>query len=148
MERAFRSDAGRAARGRLDFRAGTPDPHLFPFTTWRRLVARELRPVAATGRRTAIPRPSGLRAAIARHIGVSRAVRADADDVIVTQGAQQALDLIGRVLIEPGLRGSGGTRVPARRALFQSLGARVVGVPVDDEGLVVALIPERRGWST
>ena len=37
----------------------------------------------------------GLRAAIARHIGLSRAVRAGEDDVLVTNGGQQALDLIG-----------------------------------------------------
>jgi GntR family transcriptional regulator/MocR family aminotransferase len=63
--------------------------------------------------------------------------------VIVTQGAQQALDVIGRVVLdhgdtvaveEPGY--------PPARILFQTLGARVVGVPVDDEGLVVAAIPK------
>ena len=84
----------------------------------------------------------GLRAAIARHIGVSRSVQAHADDVIVTQGAQQALDLIGRVLIEPGdcvaVEEPG---YPPARSLFRTHGARVVGVPVDDEGLEVAAIP-------
>jgi len=85
---------------------------------------------------------SGLRVAIARRIGVSRAVRAGADDVIVTNGGQHALDLIGRVLIEPGscvaVEEPG---YPPARRLFQSLGARVVGVPVDAEGLDVAAIP-------
>ena len=98
----------------------------------------------ATGRCTGEPcGHRGLRAAIARHIGISRAVRADADDVIITQGAQQALDLIGRVLIEPGdcvaVEQPG---YPPARSLFRSLGARVVGVPVDDEGLDVARIPK------
>lgn len=127
-----------------DFRVGSPDVRLFPFTMWRRLVARELRPASAAW--ATYGEPGGhpaLRSAIARHLGISRAVRASADDVIVTQGAQQALDLIGRVLIapdtcvaveEPGY--------PPVRWLFQSLGARVVGVPVDDEGLVVAAIPK------
>jgi GntR family transcriptional regulator/MocR family aminotransferase len=127
-----------------DFRVGTPDPRLFPFTTWRRLVARELRPSAAGWASYGNPAGhAGLRAAIARHIGVSRAVRADADDVIATQGAQQALDLIGRVLIEAGdcvaVEEPG---YPPARLLFHSLGARVVGIPVDDEGLDVAAIPK------
>jgi len=69
-------------------------------------------------------------------------VRADADDVIVTHGAQQAFDLIGRVLIEPGtcvaVEDPG---YPPARQLFLSLGARVVSVPVDDEGLVMSAIP-------
>ena len=83
-----------------------------------------------------------MRAAIARHIGVSRAVRAVADDLVVTQGAQQAFDLIGRVLIADGtsvaVEDPGYSRV---RLLYHSLGARVVRVPVDDEGLVVDAIP-------
>ena len=126
-----------------DFRVGTPDVQLFPFETWRRLVARELRPGAV--RSADYDNPSGhagLRTAIARYIGVSRSVRASADDVLVTQGAQQALDLIGRVLIDPG--DCVAVEEPGyhqARLLFRSLGARVVGVPVDAGGLDVAAIP-------
>ena len=132
-----------AAAPVYDFRVGSPDARLFPFTTWRRLVARELRPATiAWGRYGEPAGHAGLRASIARHIGVSRSVRADAGDVIVTQGAQQALDLIGRVLIEPGdcvaVEEPG---YPPARLLFSSLGARVAGVPVDDEGLDVDAIP-------
>jgi GntR family transcriptional regulator/MocR family aminotransferase len=134
----------RAVAPVYDFRVGTPDARLFPFTSWRRLVARELRPAAAGNAGYGEPAGHrGLRAAIARHIGVSRAVRANADDVIVTQGAQQAFDLIGRVLIEPGscvaVEEPG---YPPVRELFQSLGARVVGVRVDDDGVDVGAIPK------
>lgn len=126
-----------------DFRPGTPDPRLFPMDTWRRLVARELRSSVLGSADYAEPAGhAGLRAAIARHVGVSRSVHAGAEDVLVTQGAQQALDLIGRVLIEPGDRVAveePGYR-PARQ-LFRSLGARVTGVPVDAEGLDVAALP-------
>ena len=126
-----------------DFRVGAPDPQLFPLAAWRRCVARELRPAAvfAHGADEAGGHP-GLRRAIARHIGVSRAVRAAADDVLVTHGTQQALDLIGRVLLEPGacvaVEEPGYGRV---RQLFARLGARVVGVPVDAEGIDVSAIP-------
>jgi GntR family transcriptional regulator/MocR family aminotransferase len=127
-----------------DFTVGVPDARLFPFETWRRLVSRELRPSAF---RTAdYGDPAGhprLRTAIARHIGLSRSVRADPDDVLVTQGAQQALDLVGRVLLEPGdcvaVEEPG---YPQARLLFRSLGARVVGVPVDGEGIEVAALPK------
>jgi GntR family transcriptional regulator/MocR family aminotransferase len=126
-----------------DFRPGSPDARLFPFTDWRRLVCRELRLTAfAWGHYCEPSGHVGLRAAIARHVGVSRSVQAHADDVIVTQGAQQALDLIGRVLIEPGdcvaVEEPG---YPPARSLFRTHGARVVGVPVDDEGLEVVAIP-------
>jgi GntR family transcriptional regulator/MocR family aminotransferase len=116
---------------------------LFPFETWRRLVSRELRLSAV---RTAIyGEPAGLkglRAAIARHIGVSRAVKADPDSVTVTSGAQQAFDLIARVLLEPGdcvaVEEPG---YPPPQLLMHSLGARVCHVRVDSQGLVVKDLP-------
>ncbi|MFD1546906.1 MocR-like pyridoxine biosynthesis transcription factor PdxR [Nonomuraea guangzhouensis] len=123
-----------------DFGVGMPDARLFPMETWRRLVARELRTSLA-----GYADPSGhegLRDAISRHIGISRSVRASADDVLITNGAQQALDLIGRVLIDPGacvaVEEPG---YPPARLLFRSQGARVAGVPVDGEGIDVAAIP-------
>src|SRR5205823_2642718 len=100
--RSLAREATRQLDAAYDFRIGAPDPGLFPWDEWRRLVARQLR-----GRRPpkGYPPPQGdpqLRAAIAHHISVSRAVRAEADDVLVCSGAQQAFDLIGRVLLEPG----------------------------------------------
>lgn len=126
-----------------DFKLGVPDATLFPLESWRRLVARRLRAATLADGRYADPAGhAGLRAAIARHFGVSRSVRAGADDVIVTQGAQQALDLVGRVLIEPGdLVAVEEPGYPPARLLFRSLGARVAGVPVDAEGIDVAAIP-------
>ncbi|NUS85070.1 MAG: PLP-dependent aminotransferase family protein [Streptomyces sp.] len=127
-----------------DLRVGLPDARLFPYQTWRRLVARELRPPAAIARGSGHPAGHrGLRAAIARHIGLFRGVRAAADDVVVTNGIQQALDLICRVMVEPG----DGVAVedpgyPPARMLFRSLGATVVDVPVDDEGLCVDALPD------
>jgi GntR family transcriptional regulator / MocR family aminotransferase len=126
-----------------DFRVGAPDPQLFPLAAWRRCVARELRPAAvfAPGADEAGGH-DGLRRSIARHIGISRAVRAAADDVLVTHGTQQAVDLIGRVLLEKGacvaVEEPGYVRI---RELFTRLGARVVGVRVDEEGLDVSAIP-------
>lgn len=127
---------------RDDFSVGSPDPALFPWDAWRSLVARQLR-----GRRPTVgyPGPEGdprLRAAIARHVGLARSVRAGAEDVLVTSGAQQAFDLIGRVLIEPGccvaVEDPG---YPPAARVFRALGARVVAVRVDAEGIDVAALP-------
>jgi GntR family transcriptional regulator/MocR family aminotransferase len=127
-----------------DFRVGVPDVRLFPHQTWRQFVAHELRPAAMRSATYGDPRGhAGLRAAVARYFGTSRSLRGEADDVLITQGAQQALDLVGRVLVEPGscvaVEEPG---YPPARQLLQSLGARVVGVPVDAEGLDVAAIPD------
>ncbi|MCE9666401.1 PLP-dependent aminotransferase family protein [Myxococcus stipitatus] len=127
----------------FDFRVGVPDGALFPFETWRRLVARQLRASALTA---AYGEPAGhpaLREAVARHVGVSRGVRAEAADVFVTQGAQQALDLVGRVLLEPGARVAvEEPGYPPARLLFQSQGARVSPIPVDAEGIDVRALPD------
>ncbi|MFC6045570.1 MocR-like pyridoxine biosynthesis transcription factor PdxR [Nocardioides hankookensis] len=127
-----------------DFRSGIPDASLFPFDTWRRLVAAELRAGAHAPGRYADPAGHpDLRAAIARYVALSRGVTADADDVVVTHGTQQALDLVARVLVGPGdVVAVEDPGYPLARDLFASYGARVVPVPVDRDGLVVDLLPD------
>ena len=129
----------------FDFRPGVPDARRFPLQTWRRLLAAEFRP-SAVGR-GGYGEPAGhagLREAIARYFGLSRGIQADPQDVIVTNGTQQAVDLIARVLVAPGDAvavedpGYG----PPRR-LLATLGLRVARVPVDAEGLVVDAIPAK-----
>jgi GntR family transcriptional regulator / MocR family aminotransferase len=128
----------------FDFRTGLPDASLFPHQRWRRLIAQALRANEVAGD-AAYGSPAGhpdLRASIARHIGVSRGISASADDVIVTNGTQQAIDLLSRVLLSPGDRVAvedPGYEAP-RRA-FEAAGARVIGVPVDGEGLIVDALP-------
>lgn len=129
---------------RYDFRLGLPDARLFPFQTWRRLMNEQWR-ASAVGRAN-YGLPAGtvrLRTAIARHVGVARGITADAGDVIVTNGCQQAVDLIVRVLLSPGdtvvVETPG---YPAPRLLLQSHGLRVVGVGVDADGIIVDEIPD------
>lgn len=137
ISRAFDNPA------RFDFRTGLPDASLFPHETWRRLVVRALRSEAVAG--GVYSEPAGyrdLREAIARHIGVSRGVQVSADDITITSGAQQSLDLVARALLSPGDRVAvedPGYHPP--RFLFQSIGADVRGVPVDNEGIVVDQLP-------
>lgn len=131
-----------SAPAAYDFRVGIPDARLFPFETWRRMVARQLRAATLTADYGEPAGHPALRAAVARHVFLARGVRATADEVLITQGAQQAFDLIGRVLIEPGVCVAvEEPGYPPARLLFQSLGARVVGVPVDAEGLDVSALP-------
>ncbi|MDF6743920.1 aminotransferase class I/II-fold pyridoxal phosphate-dependent enzyme, partial [Escherichia coli] len=85
-----------------------------------------------------------LRLAISRYLAFSRAVVCAWADIVVTQGAQQAIDLIARVLVRPGdtvaIEDPG---YPPARIALQALGAKVVPVPVDAEGLVVDALPKR-----
>jgi GntR family transcriptional regulator/MocR family aminotransferase len=136
--------SGGSAPPPYDFRVGIPDASLFAFDTWRRLVGAELRAGAHAPGRYADPAGhADLRAAIARYVGIARGVTADAEDVLVTHGTQQALDLVARVLVAPGdVVAVEDPGYPHARDLFASYGARVVPVPVDGEGLVVDLLPD------
>lgn len=130
-------------RARYEFLGGSPSPQHFPQEQWRRAMLHALRqqdpPRGFYGSPEGVP---GLREGIARHAAFSRGVHCTADDVIVTSGAQQALDLLGRVLLEPGstvaVEEPG---YPPARLLFESHGAKVVSVPVDRKGLIAEAIP-------
>jgi GntR family transcriptional regulator/MocR family aminotransferase len=80
-----------------------------------------------------------LREAIAQYVTTARAVRCTADQVIVTAGAQQAIDLAARVLIRPGdavwMEEPG---YPPTRAAFAGAGAKLIPVSVDGDGLCVS----------
>jgi GntR family transcriptional regulator/MocR family aminotransferase len=129
-----------------DFKGGVTDKTLFPYDAWRRCLNQALRTQArATDGFAGYRDPGGeqeLRLGIARYLGFSRAVVCNWQDVIVTQGAQQALDLLARVTIQPGdvvaIEEPG---YPPARALFAALGARIAHVPVDGEGIVVQKLP-------
>jgi len=126
-----------------DFVGGVTDKRCFPFDQWRRCVSHALR-LQARGS-GAYHDPAGeqdLRLAVARYLAFSRAVVAGWQDVIITQGAQQALDLLARVTIQPGdVIAVEEPGYPPARIIFAALGAHVAPVPVDAGGLVVDALP-------
>jgi len=126
-----------------DFRPGLPDLRSFPIDTWRRLAARNLRSLSNDlgGYGDAAGQPR-LRAAVARYLSHSRAVLCGPEDVFICNGSQQALDILGRILIEPGTRVAiEDPGYPPAVAVFRAMGARVIGVPVDSDGLIVEALP-------
>src|SRR5262249_16538401 len=124
----------------INFKNGRPALEEFPLRQWRRLMLRHYRANDpslldyADGSQGYEP----LRVAIAGYLRRSRAVTCDADQVVIVNGSQQALDLIAKVLIDPGdqvaLEDPG--YLGARRA-FQAQGAELLPAPVDESGIVV-----------
>jgi GntR family transcriptional regulator/MocR family aminotransferase len=128
---------------RFPFVSGMPDATLFPHQTWRRLISHELRSPHVSN--SMYGEPAGypeLRRAISRHIAVSRGVEASPDDITITNGTQQALDVMARTMLEPGntIAVEDPGYLPPTH-LFRSMGLRVAGVPVDNEGLAVDALP-------
>ena len=133
---------GHAARGapktlRYDFRFGVAVADAFPFKIWQKLVAAQGRLTSPSSLGYGPPEgETPLRQAIANYLRRSRAVQCDADQIVVVNGSQQAFDLIGRVLINPGDHVViEEPQYPGAREAFLGVGATLVPVPVDSEGL-------------
>jgi GntR family transcriptional regulator/MocR family aminotransferase len=85
-----------------------------------------------------------LRMAIADHLRTARAVRCEADQVLIVSGSQAALRLVSTVLLARGDRVAvEEPSYPLARAALSASGAQLVPVPVDGEGMSVASLRRR-----
>ena len=131
-----------------DLRPALVDQRLFPHAIFRQVMARQLRRLETNPASSKSPQRnqgnSQLRRAIAEHVGLTRAVACEPDDVLVTSGAQQAFDLIARALVVPGktVVAVEDPGYPPMRVPFAAAGAHLVPVPVDGEGIVVDALPK------
>jgi GntR family transcriptional regulator / MocR family aminotransferase len=141
-------DSPRRHSARTDFRPAMIDSRLFPFDALRVVLAKQLRGLEKrpAGRKSAQGNQGNfhLRQAITTHIALTRSVVCDAEDIIVTSGAQQAFDLLARVLVTPNqtVVAMEDPGYPPMRAAFIAAGAKVVPVGVDAEGLMVETLTE------
>ncbi|HLK00309.1 MAG TPA: PLP-dependent aminotransferase family protein [Streptosporangiaceae bacterium] len=85
---------------------------------------------------------AGLRERICEVMALE-SVQAHPDDVVVTVGSQQALDLLARIFIDPGdvVLAEAPSYVGALGA-FAAYQAQVVHVPMDDDGLIPSALAE------
>lgn len=121
------------------FRLALPALDHFPAEIWSRIAARHARRVGRDyldyqDGRGAAP----LRRAIATHLAVARGVRCLPEQIIVTAGAQSAIDLCIRVLLDPEDRAL--IEDPCHlgiQAALRSSGITTTTATVDSEGMVV-----------
>ncbi|MGH9467920.1 MAG: PLP-dependent aminotransferase family protein [Terriglobales bacterium] len=121
------------------FRACLPALDHFPVALWARLVARNARALPTPS--LAYGDPMGyapFRAVLAEYLRAARGVRCEAGQIMTVAGSQQGLQLAARVLVNPGdtvwIEEPGYSG--AQHALAAA-GARLVPVPVDQDGLRV-----------
>jgi 2-aminoadipate transaminase len=125
-----------AQPGIISFAGGFPDSSTFDLEGIREASARALSqgPSLQYG---ATEGYEPLREALAASMGAKGAESVQAQDLIVTTGSQQAIDLVAKALIDPGDR----VIVEAPTFLstiqaFRMYGAQLVGAPVDAHGVV------------
>jgi GntR family transcriptional regulator/MocR family aminotransferase len=129
------------------FRVGVPAFDLFPFETWARLSARFWRKPSPA--RLGYGDPAGdlqLRELVAAYLRNSRGLHCDPAQIVVTNGAQQAISLCAQLLVTPGARVA--VENPGYRAAGHALaiaGAQLCGVAVDGDGLDTAALEEVEG---
>jgi GntR family transcriptional regulator/MocR family aminotransferase len=120
----------------LPFQHGVPGIEEFPFDAWAKIAQRwQKKPPPSILSYGDSVGYQPLREAIAAHLAAARGVLCGVDQIIITNGTQQALDLIGRIFLsnttdvyieDPCYHGT--------RDIFAATGARLVPVPIDEEG--------------
>ena len=140
-------DAAEGDRLRHDLNPFRPALASFPRTAWLSALTRVLRTVP--DERLGYPDPAGtpeLRATLAAYLGRVRGVRATPEQVVVTVGLRQGVDLLWNVLAA-----SGASRVaveqPGWRGMSETArdaGLLTVPIPVDEQGLVVECLEGER----
>lgn len=121
------------------FRANLPALDLFPTALWSQIAARRWRSASTKLLSSCDPlgyRP--LRTVVADYLNSSRGVKCAPEQVAIVSGAQEAIDLVARLLLNPSDRVCmeypgyiGATRV------FEALGAKIVPAQIDSEGMVL-----------
>lgn len=132
------------AQGRLgppQFLMGVPALDAFPRAQWTRIAARQARSLDRSD--LLYPDPLGLeplRESIARYLAIGRGIACSADQIVITAGYKGALELAATVLLAPGgtvWMEDPGYAIASR--LLAAMGASIASIPVDAEGICVAV---------
>ncbi|MFD1881302.1 PLP-dependent aminotransferase family protein [Paracoccus pacificus] len=131
--------------GQPGFHPGMPDAEHFPFSVWSKMLAARAKHARSSlfGTYHICGHPE-LREMIRRYLATSRGVNCRVEQIVVTNGAQAAFDLLARLLLDPGdtvwMEEPG---YYGAASAFVSAGARLSPLRVDDDGW--QLRPETAG---
>jgi GntR family transcriptional regulator/MocR family aminotransferase len=126
------------------FRPELPAIDQFPVAQWTKMMTRMVNGLAADPQRFLLAECDAqgclpLREALANQFSRVRGIRCSAENIIIFAGAQQARSIVLQALLRPGDRAIVEDPCHPRAVeTLRSVGARVIGVAVDDDGLDVA----------
>lgn len=121
----------------ISFAGGLPAPELFPVTEMKAAVDRAFdqhgRELMQYGAAKGVP---ALREWALHHVAEKEGIHGELENVLITTGSEQALDLVGKALVDPGdvVLVEQPTYLCAVD-VFKSYGARLVSVAMDDDGM-------------
>jgi 2-aminoadipate transaminase len=127
----------------ISFAGGLPAPELFPVDDILSATERVLRESGAEALQYSPTEGfAPLREAFAME-SRKRGIDCTAEDILITTGSQQPLDLVGKIFLNPGdcVLTENPTYMAAIQA-FQTYEVRFVAVPTDEDGLIPEALPE------
>ncbi|MCP4361503.1 MAG: PLP-dependent aminotransferase family protein, partial [Chloroflexi bacterium] len=133
-----------AVKPEIDFGFGRSFPHIFPYDIWRRLLARYLSTDdVMLSRYGSVAGYLPLRQALADYLHRWRGVHCHADQIVIVNGAQQALDILTRLCLSAGDEVLVETPGYGQAfSVFRLNNAILKPLPVDEAGFPVEKIPE------
>lgn len=122
--------------GIISFAPGQPSPDTFPVEAFGKILEEILAREGAASFQYILTRGLGPLLAAIREYASAKGIAAAASEVLVTEGSQQGLDLVARVLIDPGdvVLVERPSYIGATSA-FRAAQARMVGVNLGPDGL-------------
>ena len=128
----------------ISLAGGLPDTSTFPPETFAAVTARIAEQACAKalqyGPTEGLPETKDCIA----EVMAAEGMRVDNDDLIVTTGGQQVIDLVTKTLIDPGdVIVAEGPTYPGAVPVFHAYQADVVQIDMDGEGMRVDLLEER-----
>jgi 2-aminoadipate transaminase len=122
--------------GMISFAPGQPSPETFPVADFSRLLARVTEADGAMAFQYTSTRGLAELVSAVRAYAADREMPAEPSEALVTEGSQQGIDLISRVLLDPGDVAL--VEVPSyigATSAFRAAQARMVGVRLDEAGI-------------
>jgi GntR family transcriptional regulator / MocR family aminotransferase len=124
----------------VSFVPSVPEIGMFPFAVWAQLLSSTwTNPSQLLATHLDARGWAPLREAIAQHLRSTRMVVGDADQVVITSGAQHSIDMVARLLLNPGdvvwIEDPG---YPGTRAALLAAGMHVVPIPLDESGIDIS----------
>ena len=130
---------------RYDFRYGQPAVGDFPREVWRKFLSSK---AVLSSELAGYGPPAGhvpLRRALKNYLGRARGISCELEQIVIVSGSQQAFDLVARLLVDENCRVIvEEPHYPGSAAPFAAAGARMLRLPIDENGLDINLLRSRK----
>ncbi len=135
----------RAKKDVISLAGGIPDPRYFPLDELEDIMRVVIKNYGAYSLQYSETKGViELREPLAKYLYETKGFRVDAEEIIITSGSQQGLDLIGRTFISPGdIVITESPSYLAALGVFRFYGAKLIGIPIDENGMKVELLEEQ-----